>query len=242
MAQLRVFLSHSSADKAFADQLVAALRDAGADVWYDEHNLGTGQLRATIMRELATRPIFIVLVSHAALTSRWVQDECEWTYNIAQRKPERLLLPVTAAPYTPDDWDTLLYIESLRRIEVSDHQPFPIEEAILRTLRLLELTLPGQTSAAAVPQLADSMDDLFAKGRALIAQNREDEALPFFIRATQVAPHNRLAWFNVGYLLEVLNHYDKALDAYVHSCALDPDNVLSWGRQGWCPHKVEPPR
>ena len=35
--QLRIFVSHSSMDKAICDQLVTALRGAGADVWYDEH-------------------------------------------------------------------------------------------------------------------------------------------------------------------------------------------------------------
>jgi uncharacterized protein YfaA (DUF2138 family) len=44
MAQLRIFLSHSSSDRDFADVLARALRGAGADVWYDETHLGTGQL------------------------------------------------------------------------------------------------------------------------------------------------------------------------------------------------------
>lgn len=223
MAQLRVFLSHSSADKAFADRLVAALRAAGADVWYDEHNLGMGQLRSTIMRELATRPVFIVLVSHAALTSRWVQDECEWAYNIGQRKPERPMLSVVAAPYVPDDWDALLFIESLHRLETSDHRPFPVEEAISRTLRLLELTPPGQAHVAAVPREAESVDDLLTKGQALVAQKRYDEGLTFFERATHVEPDNQSAWFNLGHALLMMECHDASVVAFNHAIACDPD-------------------
>ena len=49
---LRVFVSHSHEDDAFCQPVVTALRDAGADVWYDEHNLGSGNLMDVIMREL----------------------------------------------------------------------------------------------------------------------------------------------------------------------------------------------
>jgi hypothetical protein len=46
------FLSHSSKDKVFADQLVAALCATGAGVWY-EHNFGAGVLRREINDQLA---------------------------------------------------------------------------------------------------------------------------------------------------------------------------------------------
>src|SRR5215472_18762614 len=72
MSQLRVFLSHSSQDKAAADQFASAFRQAGADVWYDEESLGAGHLRRTIMKELGDRPIFVVLLSPVALASSWV--------------------------------------------------------------------------------------------------------------------------------------------------------------------------
>ncbi len=191
MAQMQVFLSHSSKDKGFADQLVAALRGAGADVWYDEHNLGAGVLRREINAQLAARPVVIILVSKAALTSQWVQDECEWAYNLYRRKPERLILPVVAAAYDPDDFDQMLFLESLKRVEAPHNQPFPAAEAIARTLRLLELTPAGQRPApVAAPQPSESVDDLLTKGRALQAQRKLAEALPFFERAAKLDPNN----------------------------------------------------
>jgi hypothetical protein len=35
--QMRSVVSHSSQDKAACDAVVGAFRDAGANVWYDEH-------------------------------------------------------------------------------------------------------------------------------------------------------------------------------------------------------------
>jgi hypothetical protein len=77
MSRLRVFLSHSSQDKAAADQFALTFRQAGADIWYDEESLGAGHLRRTIMKELTDRSIFVVLLSPVALASSWVLDECE---------------------------------------------------------------------------------------------------------------------------------------------------------------------
>jgi len=78
--QLKVFLSHSGldqaicdqaiCDQAICDQVVGPLRDAGADVWYDEHNLGAGHLLGEIQRELQARPVFIVLLSKRAFASQ----------------------------------------------------------------------------------------------------------------------------------------------------------------------------
>src|SRR5262249_39607372 len=116
-AVMSIFVSHSSKDKAACDRLVAALREAGADVWYDEHNLGAGVLRREIMKELAARPIVLILLSKAAFASDWVQDECEWAYNLFKREPNRMILPVVVGVYEPRDFNTLLYLESMKRVE-----------------------------------------------------------------------------------------------------------------------------
>jgi hypothetical protein len=73
---------------------VSAFRQAGADVWYDEESLGAGHLRRTIMKELAERPIFVVLLSPVALSSSWVLDECEWSYDLQRDEPSRVMLPL----------------------------------------------------------------------------------------------------------------------------------------------------
>ena len=104
MDALRIFLSHSSQDKVIADAFVLSLRDAGADVWYDEQNLGAGHLMNEIQRELDRRPMFIVLLSKAAFASKWVKHETDWAFELTDRDPTRLMLPVTVEPIERSDF------------------------------------------------------------------------------------------------------------------------------------------
>jgi TIR domain len=92
--QMRIFVSHSHMDDVACHAIVAALRAAEADVWYDEHNMTSGRLGPTIERELRERPVFIVMLSPAALASRWVEDETRWAYNLMRKDLTRIMLPV----------------------------------------------------------------------------------------------------------------------------------------------------
>jgi CheY-like chemotaxis protein len=148
MGQMRIFVSHSSPDKEFCNALVAALRGAGADVWYDEQSLGAGHLLDVISRELASRPVFIVILSKAAFGSRWVTQECQWAFNLYSREPDRVILPVTAQPIEPTDFNAWLWLENFRRIEGPAHSPLPVAEAIEKTLRTLVLGPAIQTQVA----------------------------------------------------------------------------------------------
>ncbi len=148
MGQMRIFVSHSSPDKGFCDALVAALRAAGADVWYDEQSLGAGHLLDVISRELASRPVFILILSKAAFGSRWVTQECQWAFNLYSREPDRVILPVTAQPIEPSDFNAWLWLENFRRIEGPAYSPLPVAEAIEKTLRTLVLGPAIQTQVS----------------------------------------------------------------------------------------------
>ena len=121
--QLKVFVSHSHQDDAFCRQLVAALRGAGADVWYDEHNMGPGQLGPTIEHELRVRPVFVLILSPAALTSAWVEDESRWAYSFYRKERARTILPVLAAPVS--DHDIWVFLQDFKRIEAAGVQALP---------------------------------------------------------------------------------------------------------------------
>ena len=99
--QFKVFVSHSHQDDAFCRQLVSALRGAGVDVWYDEHNMGSGQLGPTIERELKERPEFVLILSPAALASAWVEDEARWAYELYRKDRSHTILLVLAAAHIP---------------------------------------------------------------------------------------------------------------------------------------------
>jgi hypothetical protein len=169
MAQMRIFVSHSHEDDVFCRAIVVALRLAGADVWYDEHNPGTGQLLEEITRELRTRPVFIVILSKAGFASPWVAQECRWTFNLYTRERNRIILSVTAEQISPTDFDTLLYLEDFKRIEAPGMKPYPLNEALGRLLSALALTTPGEAPSSPTPQPSESVDDLVEIGEALVA-------------------------------------------------------------------------
>ncbi len=78
--------------------------------------MGAGQLTETITQELRARPVFILVVSKAALASPWVRSECQWAFNLHQREPTRMILPVVAQAIAPSDFDALLYMEGFKRV------------------------------------------------------------------------------------------------------------------------------
>jgi hypothetical protein len=143
MSALHIFVSHSHQDQAFCQKLVQHLREAGADVWYDEHNLRSGPLRRTIDQELRRRQIFLLILSPAALGSLWVQEETEWFYDLYRqelRKPGAAytLLPILLESVQEDDIP--LFYRGFTRVAQPNGIPYPHDEAIRRTLKVLDLT------------------------------------------------------------------------------------------------------
>ena len=65
----RSFVSHAPADSTWCRAFVQALCEAGADVWEDEHPLGDGVSGEQSARELPARPLFLVILSSAALAA-----------------------------------------------------------------------------------------------------------------------------------------------------------------------------
>lgn len=91
-----VFVSHCHEDNPWCREFVKILRQAGANVWYDEQNLGYGRLMNEIERELRTRPIFLVVLSPAAVASHWVQLEVNAAIHLQGEQPDRIVLPIIA--------------------------------------------------------------------------------------------------------------------------------------------------
>jgi tetratricopeptide (TPR) repeat protein len=241
--QMKIFVSHNHADVAYCKALVNALRGAGADAWYDEENMGAGPLGPVIERELRARPVFLVVLSPAALGSQWVEDESRWAFTLYRKDPTRILLPVLCDAVKDEaNW---LFLSDFRRIETPGNQPYPQAEAIRQTLHALALTPAGQVSVPVTPQLGESLAGLLIEGRALLSQQKHAEALPFFKRVTQLDPSSSAAWAYLGYTLGELQRYAEALQANERSTSLDPSSaspgttkvsrsmVSSAMRKGW---------
>lgn len=227
MSQMRIFVSHSHEDDAFCRELVAALRSAGAQVWYDEQQRGAEQPLDLIGRALDEQSVFVLILSPAALRSDWVEDETRWAYGLRRKDPRRLILPVTAARLQADAiWR---FLQDFPRIEAPGLQPFPRDEAIRRTLHMLALSAGGVTSAPLAFEPDDaSTADVMARGQALLAQGQSREALRHFEHATQVTPGNFAAWYHLGRALSSLKLWPEALMALERASVLDPSNAAAW--------------
>lgn len=76
MSALRVFISHASADSAFAERLADDLRRAGADVRLDASHLSEpGDFTAHIGQMLGDRDVLLLVLSPAAIASQWAPAE-----------------------------------------------------------------------------------------------------------------------------------------------------------------------
>ncbi|HEV7126387.1 MAG TPA: toll/interleukin-1 receptor domain-containing protein, partial [Ktedonobacterales bacterium] len=95
----RIFVSHASEDEAWGAAFVAALQSAGFDVWVAQRAMpGTDDATAEAAsdRELRERPIFIPILSPAALVSRWLQQEIAAAVLLSGHDLTRTILPVLA--------------------------------------------------------------------------------------------------------------------------------------------------
>src|SRR6266567_6739563 len=91
----KVFLSYKREDAARVKKLVAALREAGLDVWWDEDIPASAPWEATIERALADAKAVIVCWSPASVASENVRSEAR-----VAREDGRLI-QVFVKPSTP---------------------------------------------------------------------------------------------------------------------------------------------
>ena len=74
-----IFLSHSSEDTAEVERLRAALESRGIACFLDVLELRAGDdLAATLKEQVQAAPAFVVVLSPAAVSSKWVRQEIEW--------------------------------------------------------------------------------------------------------------------------------------------------------------------
>lgn len=84
---MKVFLSHSTRDKAFVERLAAALRAAGDDPWLCEVDIDFGHnFVAEIERGLKECDLVLLVLSPDAVASGWTRQE--WTSAVARQIAE----------------------------------------------------------------------------------------------------------------------------------------------------------
>ncbi len=75
----KIFISHSSSDNDFAQQLAHAMTEVGVDVWIDLSDIHTGMKWSTAVQNgLNECDAMIVVITPEAMLSNNVEDE--WQY------------------------------------------------------------------------------------------------------------------------------------------------------------------
>ena len=104
----RVFISYSRKDLAFVKQIVADLKNAGFEVWYDVSGLGGGsRWRSEIENALRKSQFVLVVLSPDATASEWVEREFLFASNL-----KRKIIPLLYRPCElPLNYINLNYID-----------------------------------------------------------------------------------------------------------------------------------
>ena len=109
-----VFLSHATADRTFADRLAKVVRAHGVPAWYSRTNLiGSQQWHDEIGLALARCDAFVVVLSPAAVQSRWVK--LEFMYAPTHRRYQDRIVPVVLKPC--DTADLSWTLDGIQRVD-----------------------------------------------------------------------------------------------------------------------------
>ena len=93
MLPREVFLSHSSLDQEFADELAGVLRAHSVPVWYSRTNIvGAQQWHDEIGAALSRCDWFMVVLSPASVQSMWVKREL--IFALQQNQYQERIVPV----------------------------------------------------------------------------------------------------------------------------------------------------
>ncbi|MGZ3602051.1 MAG: tetratricopeptide repeat protein [Ktedonobacterales bacterium] len=220
MEQARIFVSHSPYDKAFTEPIVEALREIGADVWYDDRDVSAEPLRDEIQREIASRSRFIVILSRAALASPHVLAECAQAYALQRTEHSRIMLPILVEHLEDRDLNDAPYLRNMRRVEANYLRPLTLDKIVSLTPWYLGLAM-----LESAPISDDLPPDVLVKNLTMqaayiIGQHQYAIAIEFLERATQLAPDNYDAWYRLAQAHTALQQWEPCLDALNHLLTL----------------------
>jgi hypothetical protein len=142
-----VFVSYAHADADLVNALREALDGRGVDTWTDYRELAAGDvLDDEIRAAIDAAGHMIVVLSLAALSSKWVLKEVEY----ARQDPERRIIPVLLPPFRPEMASWLLGEDT--RVVTLEDGPAAIDDALPEIIVALGLELPEATTPGTVPE------------------------------------------------------------------------------------------
>lgn len=89
------FISHSSGDRTFVNQLTNDLSTQGVRFSIADHDMRTGdRIRVAIDRLIEEHDRFLLVISRRSIASQWVEKEVEKALELERRTHRHLLVPI----------------------------------------------------------------------------------------------------------------------------------------------------
>jgi hypothetical protein len=125
---VRVFISHSERDQAWANQIAERLKEAGLQVWDAAAELFPGDnWHLEIGKALAAAEAMIVLVSPAAAESKMLLEEV--SFALGSKKFKDRLIPVIVRPTNKMPW-------ILKSLNPEKGDPVAVSRRIVHRLKM----------------------------------------------------------------------------------------------------------
>jgi uncharacterized protein YjbI with pentapeptide repeats len=101
------FISHSTADKVFADRLYADLQAKGVRCWYAPHDMEGGEhVDTQIDRAIKIHEKLLLILSESSIKSNWVKREITKTFKREEAEGKRVLFPISLVDFSKiEDWE-----------------------------------------------------------------------------------------------------------------------------------------
>lgn len=113
----RVFVSHSSKDRAFVErEILPLLQGQGIDTWFSTDDISSAsEWERNIRAGLQSCDWFLVVLSPRSAASQWVKAELQWAFDNRNGR----IVPVLIDTYCPSDFHLLL--GSIQHIDYSQN-------------------------------------------------------------------------------------------------------------------------
>jgi uncharacterized protein YjbI with pentapeptide repeats len=101
------FISHSTADKDFADRLYADLQAKGVRCWYAPHDMEGGEhVDTQIDRAIKVHEKLLLILSESSINSNWVKREITKAVKREDTEGKRVLFPISLVDFSKiEEWE-----------------------------------------------------------------------------------------------------------------------------------------
>jgi hypothetical protein len=192
MNEYRVFISHSSKDKEFANLAVRELRSSSVAPWIDNEQIITGDdIFERLGQGLQTMDVLVFIISRAALESEWIKREVRYAAGREVEEKRALVLPfiIDDTPINALDW--FLRHRNVSRVNPDADGAKQIANDVGRVIERRSITSASGSSGDAAFRGDPRIDELI-KGIGSGDWEAAYEAALEISKATDESGHNDL--------------------------------------------------